>query len=220
MAGASGGRTVDKVVNGRESHLDPAASGLVAILQDVHHRVANSLTVLSAVLRHEFAGLRDDRLEASLRRCDEYIAAIAELNRLLSGGWDDTETSVETHFQALCALLTVSALEPRGVQCEAFIGTGVLRSDKCGYLALIVSELVTNAAKHAFAGRDGGHIRIQVLQCHGVWYCQVSDNGKGIQSPMRGTGSRIIEGLLAALDGHMELHTGPRGTTVTIAFRD
>ena len=209
----------DKVVNGEKSS-DPVGSGLAAILQDVHHRVANSLTVLSAVLRHEFAGFRDARLDASLRRCDEYIAAIAELNRLLSGGWDNAETSVETYFQTLCALLTRSALEPRGIRCEVFVGVGVLRSDKCGYLALIVSELVTNAAKHAFDGREGGCVRIQIVPCPGAWYCLVADNGKGIQSRVRGTGSRIIEGLIDALDGQMEMHTGPRGTTVTIAFRE
>ena len=211
---------MDKAVNDKEGHIDPLGIGLTAILQEVHHRVANSLTVLSAVLRHEFVSFRDDRLEPSLRRCDEYIASIAELNRLLSGGWDNTETNVGTYFQSLCALLTHSTLEPRGVRCEVFVGAGTLRSDRCGYLALIVTELVTNAAKHAFDRREGGCVRVQIVSAKGAWYCLVADNGKGIQYAARGKGSRIIEGLIAALDGQMELHTGPRGTTATIAFHE
>ena len=43
-----------------------------------------------------------------------------------------------------------AGLEPRGIRCQATIGDGFLESKRCERLGLIIVELVTNAAKHAF----------------------------------------------------------------------
>ncbi|PMZ30230.1 histidine kinase, partial [Pseudomonas sp. GW247-3R2A] len=76
---------------------------------------------------------------------------------------DDLATiSVEAFFEGLCGALSEAVLEPAGVRCEASIESGELPAWQCHRLALMLTELVTNAAKHAFPDKNGALIRIEV----------------------------------------------------------
>jgi two-component sensor histidine kinase len=66
---------------------------------------------------------------------------------------------------------------------------------QCVPLGLIIVELVTNAAKHAFPSGNDGLVRIDLLCREGRWRCTVSDNGVGAVGPLRGSGARILEDL-------------------------
>jgi chemotaxis protein methyltransferase CheR len=89
-------------------------------------------------------------------------------------------------------------------------------------LGLIMTELVMNALKHAFAvDKPGGQILI-TYDVHGTnWKLSVTDNGIGkpddvFAEPKAGLGTGIIKALAQQLDAKVETLAGPDGTTVSI----
>jgi two-component sensor histidine kinase len=88
-------------------------------------------------------------------------------------------TAVEAgpHFQELCHMLR--SLLPQGVRLSARC-SGTIPGDAVESLTLIANELVTNAAKHAFAERDGGEIELGFRQQGAGWRLWIHDNGRGL----------------------------------------
>ena len=90
-------------------------------------------------------------------------------------------------------------------------------------VALIVSELITNSLKHAFRGRDGGHISVSFTRCSNSSDVElvVSDDGAGCitsePGQSRSIGRKIISGLAAQLSAHVT-YTNGTGTTAALRF--
>jgi two-component sensor histidine kinase len=93
----------------------------------------------------------------------------------------------------------------------------VLQSDECWLLGMIVYELVTNAARHAFAGRDG-EIRVELLRAGAFVQCKVLDNGAAPAHVQRGRGLKIVGELIKALDGRFEQKFGTAGSMSILVF--
>jgi two-component sensor histidine kinase len=188
------------------------------IFRELQHRMANILAVLSANLRLEFGSFKDPGLKEALKRHEKQIVAAADLHRFFARCPDDAEIPAENYFRPLCALLSRSVLAPLGLHCEAFVDKTPMLTEKCELLGLAITELVLNAAKHAFPGDICGRVRIEILEQNAHWCCTVSDNGAGMQKGSHGSGSQITNSLVEALDGQLNIRTGPEGTAVSIVF--
>jgi two-component sensor histidine kinase len=88
-------------------------------------------------------------------------------------------------------------------------------------LGLLVTEAITNAYKHAFLGRDGGHIEVKITRespTHLVLL--VSDNGSGFEPGRQepgGLGRSLIDAFVRQLHGELEIKS-EEGTQVTVRF--
>jgi len=188
------------------------------VLREAHHRMKNTLTLLTAWLRLDFASVESIDLPEAIERFERRILAFGELYHLQSNGAEPSEISVGVYVEGLCRALTVAILEPIGLRCEVTIEDGFLTSKRCERLGLIITELVTNAAKHAFPSRKNGLVRVDALYRDGCWRCTVSDNGIGAAGSFRGSGALILEDLARSIRGHTITKSGLRGTTVTIVL--
>ena len=157
-------------------------------------------------------------MSVAVDRLERRIVAFGRLYQLLSDNDDLTQISVETFFENLCGALSEAVLEPAGVRCEAVIESGALPAWQCHRLALMLTELVTNAAKHAFPSKNGALIRIEMVNRDGSWFCTVADNGVGATGPLQGAGSRILEGLARSLGARLHGEAGHGGTCVSIVM--
>jgi two-component sensor histidine kinase len=92
-----------------------------------------------------------------------------------------------------------------------------MEADRCWRLGLIVSELVTNAARHAFK-EHGGLIRVELRATTKSLECRVIDNGVGIANVRAGCGLKILRALARGLGGTIEQWSGPHGTTSVVLF--
>ena len=149
------------------------------LLREMHHRVANTFTILTSVLWREFARSASPELQDSLARCEARVIAFSNLHRSLVVGAANDSVSVQCYIERLCQALSEALLKPLGIRCEVFADTGKLPSNRCQRLGLVITELVTNAAKHAFHGRDDGLVRVELINKIDSWVCIVSDNGVG-----------------------------------------
>jgi two-component sensor histidine kinase len=92
-----------------------------------------------------------------------------------------------------------------------------LDADRCWQMALVVSELITNSARHAFH-RQGGSIRVEISQAGAFVQCIVSDNGCAEGANQPGSGSKILRGLAESLGGTIEQRFGQEGARATLMF--
>ena len=92
-----------------------------------------------------------------------------------------------------------------------------LRAEQCWRLGMIISELITNASRHAF-GEGGGVIRIEFLQRGPSVECSVTDNGCGAKNIRAGHGMKIIEALARSLNGAIDQRFEASGTISIVSF--
>ena len=200
------------------ANLDDASRDWELVLRESHHRMKNTLTLLGASVRRDFgrAGARD--MSVAVDRLERRIVAFGRLYQLLSDNDDLSEVAVEPFFERLCGALSEAVLQPAGIRCEAAIESGTLPAWRCHRLALMMTELVTNAAKHAFSNRSDAMIRVEMENREGYWFCTVADNGVGATGPLKGAGSRILEGLARSLGAGLQGEARQGGTRVSIAM--
>lgn len=84
-------------------------------------------------------------------------------------------------------------------------------------LAMIVYELITNSARHAF-DRSGGRIRVELSDRDGVAQCIVSDNGSASGNVRLRGGLEIVRRLAESLNGRIEQKFGPRGSVSVVSI--
>ena len=198
--------------------LDDQSQDWELVLRESHHRMKNTLTLLGASVRRDFTRAAAGDVSVAVDRFEQRIVAFGRLYQLLSDNDRVSTVQVEVFFARLCRALSGAVLEPAGIHCEAAIESGTLPAPQCHRLALILTELVTNAAKHAFPNKNGALIRIDVAYRDGAWSCTVADNGIGATGPLRGTGSRIVEGLARSIHGRLHGEAGQGGTRVTLVM--
>jgi two-component sensor histidine kinase len=207
----------DDVMNARQAgYVAGQIDDWELVNREAHHRMKNTLMLLAASVRRDFKRGNTTELSAVAGRFERRIVAFGELYHLLSGGEDDEAISVASLFEPLCEALSEAILEPAAIRCEASIEDGKLFAAQGHRLGLIVSELVTNAAKHAFPDGEGGLIRVDAFNRDGCWCFTVTDNGCGTTGSLQGTGGRILEGLARSIGAQLHCQSGQCGTRVTI----
>jgi two-component sensor histidine kinase len=186
------------------------------LLREMHHRFANSFAVLAGMLRRELAFSALPDLRQSLDRFEARVVALGDLHRFLTIGAETDWISVQSYIEQLCEALSQALLKPLGVRCEVSADAAFFPSEYCELLGLVIAELVTNAAKHAFGGRNNGVVRIEFICTTDAWTCVVCDNGAGNSTPSMGVGSRILAKLARALGAELVRQSGPKGTSCTL----
>jgi two-component sensor histidine kinase len=200
------------------ANIDEQASDWELVLRESHHRMKNTLTLLGASVRRDLIRVGSTDISIAVDRFERRLVAFGRLYQLLSDDAGRKTVPAPGFFENLCGALSEAILEPAGIHCEAAIESGALPASQCHRLALIVTELVTNAAKHAFPNRNGGIIRIGLAYREGCWWCTVADNGTGATGPLQGTGGRILEGLARIIRAEVHGEAGRGGTRVTIVM--
>ncbi len=193
---------------------------------ELQHRVANNMQFISSLLSLQARRIEtaEDGRQALLdarQRLDVMSRIHRRLTTPLAQG-DDFAQMVEE----LCRdMLTATAAS--NIVCRVDIAAVELPLDRVSSLALIVTELFTNALKHAFVGRTGGTIAVTLQPAaSGRYVLEVRDDGVGLQpspEPAAGRsratqslGMRVIESLARSLGGTFSL-TGSLTEPGTVA---
>ncbi len=123
----------------------------------------------------------------------------------------------DTYLRTLCCSVGRSTLQMRGINLILAADEISLPSDQVWRLGLIVFELITNAARHAFS-KPGGSIYIRLTRTTSFVECRVSDDGHAPQDIRSGQGARIIGDLVQSLQGEILRQFTDFGSTIVILF--
>jgi two-component sensor histidine kinase len=192
-------------------------------LREANHRFLNTLAVLGGLLRVDFGDFADPAVRDAVAVFSSRIQAFAGVHRTLGeppGESAGAMVDAPAHLTRLCAELCATHLAPRGLHCEFRSDLGVLPRETCQTLSLIVVELVTNAAKHAFVGRSSGRIRVSLLRESAAWVCQVADNGSGLRGRPTGDGMKLVRRLARGLGADVRVHSDASGVIASLRLLD
>ena len=189
------------------------------LLREVNHRVANSLQLIASLTRLQEGALQDPAAREALAAMRNRIAAVAQVHRRLYTS--DDVRSVALH-DYLAGLLEEIGRSVGGRTIELAAEPMEVSTDRAVSLGVIVSELVTNALKYAYPGRQDGPIRVWLRQVDGAGVLAVQDEGVGTAPGAvpngTGLGRRIVEALAGSVGGTVSQSAGPGGTEVSIRF--
>ena len=184
----------------------------------MNHRFANTLTLLVSQFRGDPESSESPQFRDLIARTEARIVAFGNLHRSLMVGAANTCISVQDYVEHLCRSLSEAILEPMGVCCEVAVDTGTLPTVRCELLGLVIAELVTNSAKHAFPNRDDGVVHVKLGRKGQSWVCIVSDNGEVACPTPQGVGTKIVGRLVRLLGGSFAKSSRRQGTSAVVIF--
>ncbi len=193
------------------------------LIQEVQHRVANSLQIIASVLMQSARRVQSEEARGHLQNAHHRVMSIAAVQKQLStspGG----NVELRTYLTQLCESLGASMIaDPDRLSISVTVDDSEVEADTSISVGLIVTELVINALKHAFPDQPTGTIMIDYSSTGTDWTLSVTDDGIGMatgsDAPKAGLGTGIVEALVRNLQGELQLSDADPGTAVTITHR-
>jgi two-component sensor histidine kinase len=153
----------------------------------------------------------------ALGAVNELLHSYADVHHALQMPEADRLIDAATYLRQLCLSISRSKLNHLEIQLVLAACPLLLRSDRCWRLGMIVYELITNAARHAFS--DGKReIRVELLRAGSYVTCKVQDNGSPPNSVVPGRGLKIVHELVKTLNGNLKHKFGSHGSISLLAF--
>jgi two-component sensor histidine kinase len=189
------------------------------LLQEMEHRVANSLQIIASILLLKARTVQSEETRLHLHDAHQRIMSVATVQQQLHASGLNEKIEIGPYLSKLCASLAASMVgerRPLAIKVQATSGRAV--SSEAVSLGLIVTELVINALKHGFPGAAEGEILVSYDAQNSGWRLSIADNGSGPSNDPQhtGLGTSIVEALAHQLNATVRKTSGPQGTTVTI----
>lgn len=189
------------------------------LLQEVQHRVANSLQIIASVLLQNAHKVQSEETRAHLTEAHQRVMSVAAVQQQLAASRLGS-VALGPYFTQLCQSLGASMIhDPGQISLDVTADDSSVNADISVSLGLIITELVINALKHAFPGGRKGAIKVD-YRAHGPnWTLSVNDNGVGMPAESEakpGLGTSIVEALANQLNARVQVASASPGTAVSI----
>jgi len=186
------------------------------LFDELNHRVKNNLAVVASILELQARGSSAEVRE-HLAKAVHRIRSIGDLHSALHQQKGSDRVDVCSYLEDLRLRLSQALFEAGGVELRLSCEPIALPIGEAVNLGLIVNELVTNCAKHAFAGQ-GGEIDVVVSKAQDTVTVRVADNGRGFADGPDGLGLRVVRALADSMGGSVRILEGP-GAVVEVQCR-
>ncbi len=188
-----------------ERNLNAALERHQFLIKEMNHRVKNSLALVVSMLRLQARENSEPEFAQHLEDATLRVAAIARVHEQLYQSSDIERFDIGRYIEAICKDLAASFS-----QCEILVQAQpgiIISADRAISSALIVNELASNAAKHAYLGDGQGRVWVNVAATGdgSLFSISVRDEGSGLPEDFeigkgRGMGARMVGALAEQLD--------------------
>lgn len=191
------------------------------LLKEMNHRIKNSLSIVISMLRlhvSDGSGLTaTQQLEAAAVR----VHAVARAHENLYKTDDVEHLDIGRYIEQVCRDIDQSV-----ANCEIHIDAQhdiMIATDRAIPMALMVNELITNAAKHAYEGETGFNIWVGLAQDGDTIRVSVRDEGIGLpptfdMTKSKGLGMRLLRSFQQQLGATIAINPDARGTEFVVAI--
>jgi two-component sensor histidine kinase len=203
-----------------EENLKAALDRQEILLQEGNHRVTNSLQLVSSMLGLQAASAETPELRFQLQEAVTRITAIARAHQRLYRTRQIQSLDIGEYLADIC-----NDIDELAAHCEVHVALAegiVITTDRAISIALLVNELITNAAKHAYAQGEPCPIWV-TLKRKGTDAIAISirDEGKGLAADFdhkksKGLGMRIVSAFLDQLEASLRVERRTPGTDFII----
>jgi PAS domain S-box-containing protein len=212
---------LEAAVEARTADLTQALQQKTALLHEVDHRVKNNLQLISSLLLLQNRRVTDPAVKNSLRGMLERVSAIATVHRRLFQS-DDVERFDVSAFVRDLVNDMMGAARREDIKVRLDLERVDIAASKAAPLALVISELFSNALRHAFPpeamnGRQG-EIFVGIARQNGDFRIEITDDGVGQESSASsgGFGLTIVQLLCQQLKARTETTPADPGTRVVV----
>lgn len=203
-----------------EDRLSHALDYQKILVQEASHRVKNSLAILASLLAMKARSSKSTAEADALGDASDRVIAVARTHdrlwREAGGDTIDLGALVTDVCETLGAQLTQVDIHCSSTSME-------IAPDHAASLALLVTELITNAAKHAY-GPSGGPIHVGLTIDGDKRLLEVRDEGVGLASNFTVAsdaedrlGMNLIKVLTQSIAGEVAIVAGS-GATFQVRF--
>ena len=193
------------------------------LLQEMQHRVANSLQIIASILLLKARTVQSEETRLHLHDAHQRVMSVATVKQQLHASGLSERIEIGPYLTKLCTSLAASMVgERRPLSIKVLATAGGAVSSEAVSIGLIVTELVINALKHGFPAGAKGEILVSYDAHDSGWRLSVADNGSGTQAngpAHTGLGTSIVEALAHQLNATVQKTSGPQGTLVSILGR-
>ena len=191
------------------------------LMQELQHRVANSLQIIASVLMQSARKVNSEETRRHLNDAHHRVMSVATLQKQLATT-QEGEVVLRDYITELCESISASMIGINSdLRLTANVDGSKVDARVSVSLGLIVTELVINSLKHAFpASNQSGEISVNYRASEAGWTLRVDDNGIGFpkgEKAKPGLGTGIVEALAAQLDAHVKIADAHPGTSVSIS---
>ncbi|GAA1989161.1 PAS domain-containing sensor histidine kinase [Isoptericola halotolerans] len=174
-----------------------------ATIREIHHRVKNNLATVAALLRLQARRMEVPEARAALEEAMRRVATISLVHESLSQTLDESVELDDMLKRALRLAADVASTRAQ-ISTRQSGSFGLVPAQDATPLALILTELVTNAVEHGFPGQETGTVSIDVEREDASLRVVVADDGVGMRDGIdelgrasrSGLGSQIVKTLV------------------------
>lgn len=200
-------------------------AGIVTVLQpetlsrkEVDHRVANSLQLISSLLSLQARQAADPSVRDALGAAVHRIGAVGAVHKLLHRSSLPHSIDIARYLFDLADTIEQGFGSGLGrKQISAHVQGNIVSPDFASVLGILVTELVINACKHAYAPDEPGDIEICLFfPSQSEFLMEVRDYGgktdRRVAGQPAGLGTRIIDALSTRLNASYGYDADDEGT--------
>jgi two-component sensor histidine kinase len=188
------------------------------LLRELNHRIRNELN--SAIYAVSAKAVASDSVavKAALLDVVDLLHQCADVHRALRMPDRGRLTDAARYLQQLCFSVTKYRLDRLAIRVVFSADDLRLEGERCWKLGLIVSELLTNVARHAQFDDRHPELQVELMLAGNVVKCRVSDNGSAPEPVRRGRGLAIVGGLASSLGGRVHMSCAAEGSYSLVTF--
>ena len=186
-----------------------AEERLRILMREVHHRIKNDMAFLQSLLSLQAESSDSPEAEAALMEAADRVSVMSRVYDQLYRRDELRSVNAATYIREIIAALQQSTL-PEWIAVDIDIEEVILPSREAVSLGLILTELITNAAKHAFAPDEAEpRLRITVTRPNAQTVAaSVADNGQGfdredLDAAADGRGFTVVRALASQHNGEV-----------------
>lgn len=209
-----------------EQILQNALAEKEILLREVHHRVKNNMQIISSLLRLHSRRVENEHSAKIFDDCRDRIEAMSLIHEALYQSKDLTRINIEKYLKKLCINFSRSYnISSKNIQVMVDKQDLFMNLDQGIAIGLVISELISNAFKHAFPNGKNGTVSVRLSQPDSKTVeLVVSDDGAGLPKEMdiqntSSLGLRLVTGIVTHdLGGSIEVENDS-GARFVIRFK-
>ena len=188
------------------------------MFSELNHRIKNNMQMLGSLLRVAQRETANREARLALGDAIQRVGAMAAAQKVFYQQNNAVAFNARDFISSVCATASLNLGDGITVHCDAVADE--LSNDTAVPLALILNELLANAAKHGINGRGKGIIKVGLAKVTGSFVLSVEDDGAGFvpgETRRRSSGLGLVRGLAKQIGGTFEVECVP-GARCIIRF--
>jgi two-component sensor histidine kinase len=197
------------------ARLEESVSEKETLLKEVHHRVKNSLQIVSSIVSLQANRSSDPAVAGLSRSIKDRIRVISLANEKLYDV-DSGDTIDLTEYARDIMRLAVSSYDTEDCRIDARVeGQGIEAESAVAIdFGLVLTELIANSLKHALLPKGGGSIAVAMRAADSSVFFDIRDDGPGFPDAFdaksaNSLGFKIVVSLLRRRSGTISFSKGP-----------